>query len=38
MVQGKKIVAYGLTEPDSGSDAGGMKTTTRLNGDECILK
>ena len=26
MAEGKKIGAYGLTEPDSGSDAGGMKT------------
>ena len=30
MAQGEKIGAYGLTEPGSGSDAGGMKTTARL--------
>ena len=29
MAEGKKIGAYGLTEPGSGSDAGGMKTIAR---------
>ncbi|MFK2825641.1 acyl-CoA dehydrogenase [Bacillus sp. B190/17] len=37
MAQGEKIGAYGLTEPGSGSDAGGMRTTARLEGDEYIL-
>ncbi|MGC8227721.1 acyl-CoA dehydrogenase [Pseudobacillus badius] len=37
MAQGGKIGAYGLTEPGSGSDAGGMKTTARLEGGEYIL-
>ncbi|MBM7648331.1 alkylation response protein AidB-like acyl-CoA dehydrogenase [Bacillus ectoiniformans] len=37
MAQGEKIGAYGLTEPGSGSDAGGMKTTARLDGDEYVL-
>ncbi|GLY08989.1 acyl-CoA dehydrogenase [Pseudobacillus badius] len=37
MAQGEKIGAYGLTEPGSGSDAGGMKTTARLEGGEYIL-
>ncbi|WLR50746.1 acyl-CoA dehydrogenase [Bacillus tianshenii] len=37
MAQGKKIGAYGLTEPGSGSDAGGMKTTAKLDGDDYIL-
>ncbi|KAB7707495.1 acyl-CoA dehydrogenase [Bacillus aerolatus] len=37
MAQGEKIGAYGLTEPGSGSDAGGMKTTARLDGDAYIL-
>lgn len=37
MAQGEKIGAYGLTEPGSGSDAGGMKTTARLEGDHYIL-
>ncbi|ASV67988.1 acyl-CoA dehydrogenase [Cytobacillus sp. FSL W7-1323] len=37
MAQGEKIGAYGLTEPGSGSDAGGMKTTARLEGSHYIL-
>ncbi|USK33775.1 acyl-CoA dehydrogenase [Bacillus sp. F19] len=37
MAQGEKIGAYGLTEPGSGSDAGGMRTTAKLNGDHYVL-
>ncbi len=37
LAQGEKIGAYGLTEPGSGSDAGGMKTTARLEGDHYVL-
>ncbi|MDQ0482300.1 acyl-CoA dehydrogenase [Guptibacillus hwajinpoensis] len=37
MAEGKLMGAYGLTEPGSGSDAGGMKTTAKLDGDEYIL-
>jgi alkylation response protein AidB-like acyl-CoA dehydrogenase len=37
MAEGKKIGAYGLTEPGSGSDASGMKTTARLEGDHYVL-
>ena len=37
MAEGTKIGAYGLTEPGSGSDAGGMKTTAKLDGDNYIL-
>lgn len=37
MAEGKKIGAYGLTEPGSGSDAGGMKTTAKLEGDHYVL-
>ncbi|TDL79094.1 acyl-CoA dehydrogenase [Peribacillus frigoritolerans] len=37
MAQGEKIGAYGLTEPGSGSDAGGMRTTAKLDGDHYIL-
>jgi len=37
MAEGKKVGAYGLTEPGSGSDAGGMKTTAKLDGDDYIL-
>ena len=37
MAEGTKIGAYGLTEPGSGSDAGGMKTTAPLEGDHYVL-
>ncbi|KZZ83803.1 MULTISPECIES: acyl-CoA dehydrogenase [Bacillaceae] len=37
MAQGEKIGAYGLTEPGSGSDAGGMKTNAKLDGDHYVL-
>ncbi|OZM56750.1 acyl-CoA dehydrogenase [Lottiidibacillus patelloidae] len=37
MAEGKKMGAYGLTEPQSGSDAGGMKTTAKLDGDEYVI-
>ncbi|GKV69126.1 acyl-CoA dehydrogenase [Sporosarcina sp. NCCP-2716] len=37
MAEGTKIGAYGLTEPQSGSDAGGMKTTAKLDGDDYVL-
>ena len=37
LAQGEKIGAYGLTEPGSGSDAGGMRTTAKLVGDEYII-
>ncbi|WP_039044517.1 acyl-CoA dehydrogenase [Sporosarcina sp. ZBG7A] len=37
MAEGSKIGAYGLTEPQSGSDAGGMKTTAKLDGDDYVL-
>lgn len=37
LAEGRKIGAYGLTEPSSGSDAGGMKMTARLDGENYIL-
>lgn len=37
MASGQKIAAYALTEPGSGSDAAGMKTTCRLEGDHWVL-
>lgn len=37
MAEGTKIGAYGLTEPASGSDAGAMKTTAKLDGDDYVL-
>ncbi|WP_416147799.1 acyl-CoA dehydrogenase [Salipaludibacillus sp. HK11] len=37
MAEGKKLGAYGLTEPSSGSDAANMKTTAKRDGDDYIL-
>lgn len=37
MAEGKKIGAYGLTEPGAGSDAGGMSTQAKLEGDYYLL-
>ncbi|MGM9920209.1 MAG: acyl-CoA dehydrogenase [Bhargavaea sp.] len=37
MAEGSKIGAYCLTEAGSGSDAGGMKTTAKKDGDHYIL-
>lgn len=37
MAEGKKIGAYGLTEPGSGSDAAGMRTTAVRKGDGYLL-
>ncbi|MBY0038893.1 acyl-CoA dehydrogenase AcdA [Bacillus cereus] len=37
MAEGKKIGAYGLTETGSGSDAGGMKTIAKRDGDHYVL-
>lgn len=34
---GKRLVAFGLTEPNAGSDAGGIQTTARLDGTEYVL-
>lgn len=37
MAEGSKMGAYCLTEAGSGSDAGGMKTTAKLDGDDYVL-
>lgn len=37
MVQGKKIGCFGLTEPDYGSNPGGMVTTFQDKGDHYLL-
>ena len=37
LATGEKIGAFGLTEPEAGSDAGGTETTAVLNGDHYIL-
>ncbi|MBA3801630.1 MAG: acyl-CoA dehydrogenase family protein [Acidimicrobiia bacterium] len=34
---GKALGGFGLTEPDAGSDAGGTRTTARLEGDEWVI-
>ena len=37
LAKGEKIGAFGLTEPNAGSDAGGTETTAVLHGDHYIL-
>ena len=37
LARGEIIGAFGLTEPGSGSDAGGMRTTARIEGDEWVI-
>ena len=37
LCKGEKIGAFGLTEPNAGSDAGGTETTAVLEGDHYIL-
>lgn len=35
--RGEMLAAFGLTEPDAGSDAGGTKTTALLENDEWVI-
>jgi len=37
LASGQKLGAFGLTEPEAGSDAGGTETTAVLEGDHYIL-
>ncbi|HTG00940.1 MAG TPA: acyl-CoA dehydrogenase family protein [Nitrospirota bacterium] len=37
IASGKRLVAFGLTEANAGSDASGVQTTARLDGNEYIL-
>ncbi len=37
LAKGEKIGAFGLTEPNAGSDAGGTETTAVLKGDHYLL-
>jgi len=37
IASGKKLAAFGLTEANAGSDAGGIQTTAVLDGDEYVL-
>jgi butyryl-CoA dehydrogenase len=37
LASGRKLGAFGLTEPDAGSDAGGTRTTAVRRGDEYVI-
>jgi len=37
IASGKRLVAFGLTEANAGSDAAGIQTTAKLEGDEYVL-
>jgi alkylation response protein AidB-like acyl-CoA dehydrogenase len=37
LVTGRSLAAFGLTEPEAGSDAGGTKTTARLENGEWVI-
>lgn len=37
LAQGETLGSFGLTEPNAGSDAGGTRTTARLEGDEYVI-
>ncbi len=37
IASGKKLVAFGLTEANAGSDASGIQTTARLEGNEYVV-
>lgn len=37
LAKGKKVAAFGLTEPEAGSDAGSIKTTAKKEGNHYIL-
>lgn len=37
IASGAKLVAFGLTEANAGSDAAGIQTTAKLEGDEYVL-
>lgn len=37
LASGQRLAAFGLTEPQAGSDAGATRTTARLDGDEWVI-
>ncbi|MGA1791411.1 MAG: acyl-CoA dehydrogenase family protein [bacterium] len=37
IASGQSLAAFALTEPDAGSDAAGIKTTAKLDGEEYVL-
>ena len=38
LASGRKLAAFGLTEPGAGSDAGATRTTAKLEGDEWVVE
>src|SRR5436305_5268517 len=37
LASGKRLAAFGLTEPNAGSDAGATRTTAKLEGGEWVV-
>jgi len=37
LCSGRRLGAFGLTEPDAGSDAGALRTTARRDGDDWVI-
>ena len=37
LARGQQLGSFGLTEPDAGSDAAGVRTTATLDGDEWVI-
>src|SRR5205823_269027 len=37
LASGKKLAAFGLTEPNAGSDAGATRTTAKLDAGEWVV-
>ncbi len=37
LLAGRALAGFGLTEPDAGSDAGGTRTTARLDGGDWVI-
>ena len=37
LARGERLAAFGLTEPDAGSDAGATRTTATLSGDQWVV-
>lgn len=37
LARGEKLAAFGLTEPEAGSDAGGTKTTAKRDGGDWVI-
>ncbi|GIO23209.1 acyl-CoA dehydrogenase family protein [Oceanobacillus sp. J11TS1] len=38
IAEGRSLGAFGLTEPNAGSDSGGTRTTAKLDGDDYIIQ